>query len=323
MRCWPLQYAAFRLIPAYLVSFAVTVLLLFLLLWSIRRNLTKPMAELADKIRRNAYIEPDADWVEPRALQEYYETTRQTLHENSMQIAQLNTALEYARNAEESRRQLVSNITHELKTPLAVIHSYAEGLQAGIAGEKREQYLNVILEEAEKMDAMVLQMLDLSRLEAGRVRLRSDSFSLLELTRRVAEKLEPLALAKELEISYGLAQDFTVTADESRMEQVITNLLSNAIKYSPVGGGIRIELFSHMGKAHFRIENQAEHLSDEALKKVWDSFYRADPSRTEPGTGLGLTIVKTIVELHRGSCSVSNITADGVTGVQFGFQIPL
>jgi len=99
--------------------------------------------------------------------------------------------------------------------------------------------------------------------------------------------------------------------------------MSNAIKYSPAGGGIRIELFSHMGKAHFRIENQAEHLSDEALKKVWDSFYRADPSRTEPGTGLGLTIVKTIVELHRGSCSVGNITAGGVTGVQFGFQIPL
>ena len=327
VRCWPLQYAALRMIPTYLVSFVLVAVVLLLILRSIRRNLTKPMEELADKIRRNAFIEPDADWAETRALQDYYESSRQTIHEANSKIAQLETALEYTRNAEESRRQLVSNITHELKTPLAVIHSYAEGLQAGIAEEKKEHYLNVILEEAEKMDAMVLQMLDLSRLEAGRVRLASDTFSLLELTNRVQQKLEPLAAEKGLEIGYGLAQDFAVTADEGRMEQVITNLMTNAIKYSPEGGRISIQVFSTGGRAYFRIENESPHLSEDALKKVWDSFYRADPSRNAPGTGLGLTIVRSIVELHRGSCSVRNTTAHSgenvQTGVEFGFQIPL
>ena len=327
VRFWPLQYAALRLIPAYLVSFTVTAVLLLLLLRTIRRNLTQPLEELTDKIRRNAYISPDAEWAEPRAVQEYYATSRQALHDTNTQIAQLNTALEYARNAEESRRQLVSNITHELKTPLAVIHSYAEGLQAGIAGDKKEQYLNVILEESEKMDAMVLQMLDLSRLEAGRVRLESDQFSLLALTRSVAQKLQPLAEEKELEICYDLVQDFSVTADEGRISQVITNLMSNAIKYSNDGGQIHINLYSHQGDAYFRIENTCPHLSNEALEKVWDSFYRADPSRRSPGTGLGLTIVKTIVELHRGECTVRNTTlhTGGTvhTGVEFGFRIPL
>ena len=327
VRYWPLQYAAVRLIPFYLISFAVAVVLLLLVLLTIRRNLTRPLEELADKIRRSATITPSAAWAEPRALEEYYESTRQTLHENSTQIARLNTALEYAKNAEESRRQLVSNITHELKTPLAVIHSYAEGLQAGIAGEKREQYLNVILEEAEKMDAMVLQMLDLSRLEAGRVRLASDQFSLLELTRNVTEKLAPLAETRDLEFVYDIAQDFQVTADEARMTQVITNLLSNAVKYSPDHAQIHINLYSHLGEAHFRVENPSPHLSGEALEKVWDSFYRADPSRSEPGTGLGLTIVKTVVELHRGSCTVRKTTlrsGNAVSaGVEFGFRIPL
>ena len=327
VRYWPLQYAAVRLIPFYLISFAVAVVLLLLVLLTIRRNLTRPLEELADKIRRSATITPSAAWAEPRALEEYYESTRQTLHENSTQIARLNTALEYAKNAEESRRQLVSNITHELKTPLAVIHSYAEGLQAGIAGEKREQDLNVILEEAEKMDAMVLQMLDLSRLEAGRVRLASDQFSLLELTRNVTEKLAPLAETRDLEFVYDIAQDFQVTADEARMTQVITNLLSNAVKYSPDHAQIHINLYSHLGEAHFRVENPSPHLSGEALEKVWDSFYRADPSRSEPGTGLGLTIVKTVVELHRGSCTVRNTTlrsGNAVSaGVEFGFRIPL
>lgn len=327
VRYWPLQYAALRLVPAYLVSLLLVLLAIWLVLRTIKQNLTRPLEVLVSSNKYNKSITPRAGWAEPRTLEEHYETTRQALHEANTRIAQLTTALEYAKNAEESRRQLVSNITHELKTPLAVIHSYAEGLQAGIAEEKRAHYLNVILEESEKMDAMVLQMLDLSRLEAGRVRLQSDQFSLVAVTRSVAEKLCPLMERKQLEISYGLAEDFSVTADEARICQVISNLMSNAVKYSPVGGYIHINIYTHQGKAYFQIGNDCPHLSDEALEKVWDSFYRADPSRTEPGTGLGLTIVKSIVELHRGGCMVRNITQrtgeEIRTGVEFGFHIPL
>ena len=93
------------------------------------------------------------------------------------EITRLNTALTYAKTAEENRRQMTSHIAHELKTPLAVVHSYAEGLQEHIAEDKRDKYIDVILSETERMDAMVLEMLDLSRLEAGKVKLSRDQFS--------------------------------------------------------------------------------------------------------------------------------------------------
>lgn len=260
VRCWPLQYAMVRLIPAYFISFAVTALVVFLILRKIRKSLTAPLKLLEGRMESHSPIIPDASWKEPYALQTHYQSTLEDLHQTKTELTQLRTALDYAHNAEENRRQLISGITHELKTPLAVIHSYAEGLQAGIAGEKKDQYLSIILEETEKIDDMVLQMLDLSRLEAGKVRLASDCFSLLQLTQTV-------------------------------------------------------------------IENASQHLSEDALEKVWDSFYRTDPSRSETGTGLGLALVKRIIALHQGSCSVINTTYTTEGNVQpcveFGFTLPI
>ncbi len=327
VRCWPLQYAMVRLLPAYLITFAMTALIVFFMLHRIRKSLTTPLEQLTHSIASHAPITPDAPWQEPYTLETYCHTTRQALHEANAELTQLRTALDYAHSAEENRRQLVSGITHELKTPLAVIHSYAEGLQAGIAGEKKDHYLSIILEETEKMDCMVLQMLDLSRLEAGKVRLASDCFSLLHLTQTVAAKLTPLAEAKGLHLVYTVSQDLTITADESRMEQVITNLISNAVKYADPDTQIRLKLYSHQNTAHFYIENACAPLSDEALTKVWDTFYRSDPSRTQTGTGLGLALVKRIVTLHQGTCSVQNTTYTTEAGtqpcVEFGFAIPM
>lgn len=322
-RYWPLQYAALRLIPTYLISFGAVALCLSVLLWQLRKKLTKPISQLVEF----GVADVDDAWAEPHALDQQISENRQALTEASTELQQLRTALFYAQNAEESRKNLVSSIAHELKTPLAVIHSYAEGLQAGIAPEKQEKYLSTILSETEKMDGMVLQMLDLSRLEAGRVRLSADRLSLSSMTRSIAEKLAPMLEEKALTIHFDLVSDFALLADESRMEQVVTNLLGNAIKYTPNGGQIHIKIFTHAKQARFLIENTAPHLSEEALAKVWDSFYRADPARSEPGTGLGLALVKQIVELHRGSCAVRNSQAAPgdvlPTSVEFGFSLPL
>ena len=327
VRYKPLQYAALRLIPFYLVSLAAVALCTWLLLRRVRKNLTDPVEELAERIECRLPIEPSASWKEIYELQHHIAQSHKALAETTNELNQVRTALEYSRNAEQSRRELVSGITHELKTPLAVIHSYAEGLQAGIAREKQEQYLSVILEETEKMDAMVLQMLDLSRLEAGKVRLAADQFSLLKLSETIVEKFRPMLEAKGLELCYDLAEDFCITADEARITQVITNLLSNALKYTLPGGQIRLKVYEHKAETHFHVENTCAPLSQEALTKVWDSFYRADPSRSEKGTGLGLTLVKQIVKLHRGDCFVRNTafqTEDSVqTGVEFGFTLPL
>ena len=257
-------------------------------------------------------------WKEPYLLEEIYICAQEELQTLRQENTQLKTALEYAENAEINRRQLVSNITHELKTPLAVIHSYCEGLQAGIAPEKQEKYLNVITGEADRMDAMVLEMLDLSRLEAGKVRLAQDSVELLGLTKGILDKLQPLLEARELSVTFAIVEASPLTADEGRLGQVITNLATNAIKYSPIGGKIVINVFQRNGFTHFSIENESAPLSEEALEKVWESFYRTEQSRTTKGTGLGLSICKAIIELHRGTCNARNTS----TGVEFSFLLP-
>ena len=327
VRCWPLTYAVLRMFPAYLVSLGLVALLVWLLLRNIRRRLTEPLERLAYSAASGTTVIPNDFWPEPQTLAKYLLDSRQELADTNSQLQQTKSALHYAQYAEEKRRQLISNITHELKTPLAVIHSYVEGLQSDIPQEKKDHYLEVIQDETQRMDAMVLQMLDLSRLEAGKVHLSMEPFSLYQLTQTVTQRMEPLLATKDLTLSYGNAQDFQITADESRIEQVITNLVTNAIKYTDEGGQICIHITLRQRKAHFAIENTAVPLSATALNKVWDSFYRADPSRTEPGTGLGLTLVKQIVELHRGTCQVQNVRrmVDGVAEnrVEFSFTLPV
>ena len=323
VRAWPLEYAFWRLWPTYLVSALLLLVGLWLFSWRIRRSLTTPLTQLTQW----ELADVDKAWQEPYELQQLLTDTRRSLAETKTELKQTQTALEYAQNAEEHRKMLISSIAHELKTPLAVIHSYAEGLQEGIAPDRQAHYLSIILSETERMDEMVLQMLDLSRLEAGKVRLTTEEVELLALTEGVVKKLAPLWEAKELTIHYPLVSTLQVMADEARMEQVLTNLIGNAIKYSPPGSRIQIKLFRHDRSAHFRIQNEAPHLSEEARQRVWDSFYRADPSRTEPGTGLGLALVKRIIDLHRGSCSVQNTRLssdpDAPTALEFGFTLPV
>lgn len=319
IRCWPLQYAMLRLLPFYGISLAVVGLALWLILRTIYKNLTSPLLDLAV----STGISQPTGWWEVAEIKKKLNDARQSLAESNTKLTQTQTALDYAQNAEENRKKLVSDLAHELKTPLAIIHSYAEGLLDGIAADKKDQYLAVILEQSERMDALVLQMLDLSRLEAGKVRLTPEPVALLKLTQTVTDRFGPLLEEKELTLHYDMAENLTVMADEARVEQVITNLVSNAVKYTPVGGRIRINLYQLSGTVYFFLENTAPHLSDEALEKVWDSFYRADPSRREPGTGLGLALVRGVIQLHGGQCSVRNTTVDdGATAVEFGFTLP-
>lgn len=326
VRCWPLSYTMLRLIPFYVVSLVPVVVVIVLILRRIREKLTRPLELMVAAVEAGVPAIPSAQWKEPRALQQYIRDSHQERARLNNEIQRLNTALAYAKDAEENRRQLVSHLTHELKTPLAVIHSYAEGLQEGIAADKMDQYLSVILDESEKMDGMVLQMLELSRLEAGKVKLSVESFSPVELTKSIAETFAPLVKGKNQELIVEASQDFHIYADETRIGQAITNLISNANKYTPIGGKIRIKIYMARENVYFTIENTSAHLTEEAMGKVWDSFYRVDPARTEPGTGLGLTLVKSIVELHRGVCTVRNTMDKSVTppveSVEFGFILP-
>jgi len=318
----PLRSAAGELRNVYIATLALAVLGVLLLRRMIGRNLIQPLEAIsggiADGWKRIAF--PDDKrfkWREPFELYGHYERTQDRLRMDKNELARLGAALEYAKKAEQNRRQMTSNIAHELKTPLAVIHSYSEGLKEHIAEEKRDQYLDVILAESERMDAMVLEMLDLSRLEAGKVRLSRDDFSLTEMARSIFDKLRLAAEEKKLQISFDLRGDCVIAADEARIGQVVANFAANAVKYTPQGGSVLVKIYAERGDTRFSVENDSEPFTNEELSKVWETFYRADNARTGEGTGLGLAIAKSIIDLHGGTCFVRNTK----TGVEFGFSI--
>ncbi len=318
----PLLAAVSALRNVYILTFLIAILGVLIIRRIITIYLIKPLKDINEgmendftHIQHLIYTPPS--WRDPFELFNHYQKTKDRLHINKLELARLTTALDYAKTAEQNRRQMVSNIAHELKTPLAVIHSYAEGLNEDIAVNKREKYLGVILSETERMDAMVLEMLDLSRLEAGKVKLSRDDFSLSTLVQEVFEKLEMVAQAKEITISFDLAKDCVVTADESRITQVITNFVTNALHYTSIGGKVWVKTFSERGKTVFTIENTSPPITFEEMSKVWDTFYRADKSRNGKGTGLGLAIVKSIIDLHGGTCHVRNTK----NGVEFSFTL--
>ena len=320
VRSQPLFCALRALRNIYILTGMLAVILLFFVRSRIQKRLVQPVVNVTKALEKgwdNLYG-PDASfpvWQEADHLRASFVEERDQQKKSRNEIARLKTALEYARTAEKNRRQMTSNLAHQLKTPLAVIHSYAEGLKEHIAENKREKYIDVILSEAERTDSMVLEMLDLSRLEAGKVTLSQDHVSLNALVRSIFEKLEMAVQAKNLQVELKLPEEFTITADESRLGQAVENFATNAIKYTPKGGHIVVRVQHNPSKTTFSIENDSNPLSSEALAKVWDTFYRTDDARLKDGAGLGLAIAKNIVELHGGTCSVENTK----TGVKFSF----
>lgn len=320
----PLKGAIRSLIPVYILTGLLTVAVGWILLIILQKKLLAPVEAAGCAMEQD--WNPDrtdysATWREPALLN--YQVRVESRNRKAAQdkITRLETALSYAQTAEENRRQLTSHIAHELKTPLAIIHSYTEGLKEHIAEEKRDQYLDTILSETERMDAMVMEMLDLSRLEAGKVTLTRTAFSLGALVQTVYDTFSALAQEKQLQVQLSLSDDATVLADEARIEQVLRNFLSNAVRYTPEGGTVHIKTSTQYIRLRktvsFCVENSGHHFSQQELEKLWDSFYQADPSRSSRGTGLGLAICKNIISLHGGTCGAKNTDL----GVEFQFTL--
>lgn len=322
VRYSPLAIAADSLLYVYIGLFLLLMCCAALLWWVLVRNLLSPVEAFNEAAEQSWGVLHnkqgyESQWYEVQQFRDNYYKTRTEIGKGKDELSRVTAALQYAQEAEINRRQMTSHIAHELKTPIAIIHSYAEGLKEHIAEDKRDKYIDVILSEVERTDNMVLEMLDLSRLEAGKVKLSRDDFSLIALTKSIFEKLEMVVQAKELQVAFSFPKEFIITADEGRIAQVIENFATNAIKYSPVGGHIQVQIGISRSRTTFRIENDSEPLSEEALSKVWDTFYRTDEARSGGGTGLGLAIAKNIIELHGGKCSVCNTK----TGVAFTFTI--
>ncbi len=217
-------------------------------------------------------------------------------------------------------QDLTNAVAHELKSPLAILHSYAEGLREDIAPDKRAQYLDVIMEQADQMAALVSALLDLSRMKAGKTTFAPDPVALDRVVDTVFHTLgRPIETAGVM-----LALDLepcTVSGEEGRLSLVVSNLASNALKHTPAGGEIRVSLQGRGLFAHLLVENDGEPIPPEALPRLFEPFYRSDAARDRQsgGTCLGLALVKETVALHGGTCGVENLPH----GVRFWVELPL
>ena len=323
IRSNPLACAVSALRNIYIATGLLALVLLVTVRSRIRRHLVTPVAAVVEAMEdnwKNIYRPESAPapWAEAQRLGDGYAAEQDRRRMKDNEITRLNTALTYAKEAETERRQMTSHMAHELKTPLAVIHCCCEGLQEDIAPEKRRQYLDTILSEAEELDAMVLEMLDLSRLEAGKVKLSRDDFDLAEMAQAVFQRLEAAAADRELTVELSCGDPCPVSADEGRLRQAMGNLAANAVRYAPAGSTVRARVWREGNWTCFAVENDSPPFTRDELEKIWERFYRREEDRSGRGTGLGLAITRQIVELHGGRCRAENIPG----GVRFQLSVP-
>ncbi|MBJ7993558.1 sensor histidine kinase [Bacillus mycoides] len=217
--------------------------------------------------------------------------------------------IERERQLEKTRKEFISGVSHELKTPLSVIRSFAEGIKDGVSKDTT-YYTDVILEETENMNRLIVEMLELAKLESGTYKLDMTTFSIGELIQQVYTKLLFSMEEKHLQVDIHTDSSLFVKANRSRIEQVVVNLLSNAIRYTPDGEKIHVSVIETEDTVKIKIENTGNPIPEESLEKIWDRFYRLDASRSRHtgGTGLGLSIVKNILDLHHAEYGVYNTT---------------
>ncbi|AIQ58598.1 sensor histidine kinase [Paenibacillus borealis] len=226
---------------------------------------------------------------------------------------QLVKDMEQKKKMEQMQQDFFASASHELKTPLSIIKGFAEGLEDGVSAGKQDHYIKVIIEEADKMEFLVKDMLDLARLESGTIKLRKSSFMLSEMTERVTDKLIHSLGDKQLNVVIIPANELPLYADASWIEQVISNLLTNAIRHAEHGSTITVAVESQEKSLSFAIHNKGENIPEDQLEQIWERFYRAEASRSRltGGTGLGLSITKQILDMHGCRYAVIN-TTDGV-----------
>jgi len=238
---------------------------------------------------------------------------------------QLLADVEKERRLDKMRKDFVSNVSHELKTPLSLILGYAEGLKENVAQDQqgKDYYCSIIMDEAEKMDRLVHDLLNLSQIESGCFQLNLETFNLSALLDELIQKYQPLLADKAIALDLQNPADSIVLGDRLHVELILSNYLNNAIVHT--GGVKKIILSVDVMKVadHVRVSvfNSGLPIPEDSLEKIWTSFYKIDKARTRDhgGHGLGLSIVRAIQELQGNRYGVENTES----GVCFWFDIDM
>lgn len=233
-------------------------------------------------------------------------------------INKLQAELQKEKRTDELRKNFVAQVSHELKTPVAIVSNYTEALLDGVADTKEEQdsYLNTIENECHKMGHIINDLLDLSQMETGTFNIDKSKFDFKDLLEDVTGKYENLTKGQFEFITDIKLDKATMYGDELRIEQAVSNLLSNAIKHTDDYGFIKLTAAKENNMVHIQIENQGPNIDNELLLHIWDAFAKGE---NEKGAGLGLSITKNIVDLHNGEYYVQNLEKS----VVFGIRLPI
>lgn len=290
------------------------------------RHITKPLQQLTDISKRMVDLDFNAKYESNRSnsyeveelgnhINRLSENLERTISELKTANVELQDDIEKKIQIDEMRKEFLSNVSHELKTPLALIQGYAEGLQECINddAESREFYCDVIIDEADKMNRMVKKLLILNQLEFGNDQVVMERFDMTELVRGVANSTKILMEQKGIRLELDNLEEAWVWGDEFKVEEVITNYMSNAINHADGGKVIRVFYTRFEDKLRVSVFNTGQPIPEDDIDKIWVKFYKVDKARTREygGSGIGLSIVKAIMDSFHQQCGVIN-HEDGV-----------
>ena len=249
------------------------------------------------------------------------ESTIKQLRANNVELEK---DIEEKSKIDEMRKQFISDVSHELKTPIALIQGYAEGLVENVNtdDESRKFYAEVILDESNKMDTLVKQLLELMKLEYGKREFNNENFNIVELLNEVIRKCKVMIEEKNIKVEFERNKPVMVNADDFYIEQVVTNYFTNAIKHTIEVDGekkIEIKMVEKDNKVRISVFNTGKNIPEEHLNKIWGRFYKEDSSRNrnDGGTGIGLALVKAIMNNYKNDYGVINRE----NGVEFYFEL--
>lgn len=313
---------------AYVGVFAVVAS--GIIIWLVSRKITEPILELADISERMTHLDFDAKYTgrgqnEIGMLGEHINQLSEALERTVSELKTANNELksDLARKTEmdEMRKEFLSNVSHELKTPIALIQGYAEGLQAGINDdeESRNFYCDVIIDEASKMNNMVKKLMTLNQLESGNDVVSMERFNITELVRSCVQSGEILAKQNGITVLMEESADIYAWADEFKTEEVFLNYFSNAVNHCPENGKIHVKLVQKEKTVRISVFNTGLPIPEESIDHLWEKFYKVDKARTREygGSGVGLSIVKAIMESMNQEYGVMNYE----NGVEFWFEL--
>lgn len=311
----------------------LTVLILgSIVMYFVTMRVTKPIKRLAELSERMSRLDFDACYeggardeidVLGRSMNSLSDKLQEAISRLKTANEQLQKDIEEKIKIDEMRQRFIADVSHELKTPIALIQGYAEGLTEGMCEdeESRNYYCEVIMDEANKMNRMVKQLLTLSALEYGSDTTVMETFDIVELIRDLLNSSRILFEQKQAVVTFEETEPIYVSGDEFKIEEVMVNYLNNAMNHLAGEKRIRVTVVQHGSEVRVGVYNDGNAIPDEDIPNLWTKFYKVDKARTRTygGSGIGLSIVKAVIDAHHKACGADNIG----DGVEFWFTLDL